>query len=60
MALTKYVSFHWESHDVLLTSGYPTVQGESRPRAAYLRSTATAWIAHNNGEKHGHVGANIT
>ena len=41
MALTKYISFHWESHDVILTSGYPTVQVESHWRAAYLRSTTT-------------------
>ena len=42
MALTKYSSFHWESHDVILTSGYPTVHVESHRHAAYLRSTATA------------------
>ena len=44
MALTKYISFHWESHDVILMSGYPMGQVESRRRAAYLRLTATAGI----------------
>ena len=53
MTLTKYISFRWESHDIILTSvyPYPRVQVESRRRAAYLRSTATAGITPHSGHK---------
>ena len=34
----------WESHDVILPSGYPTVQVKSRRRAAYLRLRLDAGI----------------